>query len=122
VPSPTGGYCSHIQGYLDPEELHSQLLFACAEATLAAGGRYFRLTASSNSHSLFPSTNPQDYSGGFREGHMCFDSVPQPTADSDGYDSAQVVQNAAPALRKRLSPEARRTLKRVTTSQIPPGA
>ncbi len=122
APGLAGGYCATIKGNLDPEALQSHLLFACAEATLASGDRYFRLAGGTTSKNSSISGSPDRTGlgqGSYREGSLCFESSPTATSDSQGYDSIAVVQKASPALQRGLNPKAREALERHTKSQIP---
>jgi hypothetical protein len=117
--SPTGGYCASVAGYIPPADVRPQLLFACAESTLTSGSRYFRLTASSESSYPLPPMNPADQTSATREGSMCFVVLSEPGRSPDAYDSVLVIQQASPALRGRLSPEARRKVDELARAQAP---
>lgn len=119
--SPTGGYCASIAGYISPGEVKPQLLFACAEATVASGYRYFRVTASTESSYPLPAMNPADQTSGNREGNLCFEVLREPGRSPSEYDSVEVIRQASPTLRDHLSPAARQKLDDVTRGQTFPG-
>lgn len=108
--SPTGGYCASIAGYVPPAELKPQLLFACAEATLASGYRYFRMTAFAESAYPALPMNRADHTSGSRQGNLCFEVLPESGRSPSEYDSVQVIQQASPSLRDHLNPAARAKL------------
>ena len=118
--SPAGGYCARLDGHFPPDQVRPQLLLSSAEAVLASGYRYFRVTAYSESGQPAAPISPR--ANTTRHGRLCLDVLSGPGPSGDVYDSVQVVQEAPPALERGLNPTAGGRLLRPRSLAPPPGA
>lgn len=102
--SPTRGYCASFGGQVRPDEVRPQLLLSTAEAVLASGYQYFRVVAYAESGQPTANTSPRASTS--RQGQLCFEVLSGPSPLENTYDSAQVIQQASPTLKRGLEPPA----------------
>lgn len=111
VAGPNGTRVASARGDLKADELRAELLFASAEATLAAGGRFFRVLASVQVDRAPIGADGRDLSSyPPRTGQMTFAADEGPADERDVHDAVVVVLSSRPERRAKLSEPARRQL------------